>query len=142
VIAALRDPYRQSLAVLAAIVLAGVAMIYGGAIQMVEAATDAEKVAFATSGLLGGAALAVFAAGLLVIQRRRHANAVERAELEARIEAALDRIEAEQTPSSARNGASLEPSGAPHRRRPAASPSASNTAGTDAAHDRTKVGRR
>jgi hypothetical protein len=93
VIAMLRDPYRQSLAVLAGLVVTGVAMIYGGAIQIVDASTDAEKVAFATSGILGGTALAVFAGGLVLIQRRRHANAVARSALSARIDAAVARLE-------------------------------------------------
>lgn len=88
--AALRDPFVVSTAVLCALIVAG---LFGVAVAWRGAAASlvvAFQLPFIVSGALGGLALVGFAAGLLLIQVRRRAEARHRADFDRVVRAAAD----------------------------------------------------
>ena len=80
-LAALRDPYRRSLLVAGALVVAGAGAIVAGWIGVSGTLIVPTQVAFAVSGGMGGFGLAGAGLALVEVQRRRHAAALDRAEL-------------------------------------------------------------
>lgn len=87
---ALRDPFVVSVAVLVALIgagLVGVGVAWKGAAASLVVAF---QLPYIVSGALGGLALVGFAAGLLLIQVRRRAEAQRRADFDRVVRAAAD----------------------------------------------------
>lgn len=91
---ALRDPFVTSVAVLGALVVAGlvgVGVAWKGAAASLVVAF---QLPYIVSGAMGGLALVGFAAGLLLIQVRRREEARRRAEFHRVVRAAADLLAA------------------------------------------------
>ena len=78
-----RDPYAASVAVLAAVGLAGGIGIVLGAVGIARSDTLDLQLPYLVSGGLGGLALVIVAVGLFVAQRRRLASTRQREAMDA-----------------------------------------------------------
>lgn len=87
-LAVARDPYRGSVLVLGVLVVAGVGAAVLAGIRAADTDDVASQLPYAVSGGFGGLGLAGFALGLLAVQRRRWAAAVERDALDRMITSA------------------------------------------------------
>lgn len=120
----LRDPWRRSIVLAAAIAASGLVALAIGAAGVRGSLSVPEQVSFAMSGGIGGAALTGAGLALLDIQRRRYESAQERHQLGAIATElgeiaellATRRAAAVATPTPARGAPQPAPTSSPRRR--------------------------